>query len=61
MRPFTEVRTVTPDTPAIEAVEMMSREDINQLSVVSNGHVEGVFTRAQLLRFLQLHAELGLR
>jgi len=59
MRPLSEVRTVSPDTPAIEAVEMMSREDVNQLPVISNGHIEGIFSRAHVLRFLQLHAELG--
>jgi predicted transcriptional regulator len=58
MRPLSEVQTVSPDTPAIEAVELMSREDINQLPVVSHGHIEGVFSRAHVLRFLQLHAEL---
>jgi CBS domain-containing protein len=59
MRPFSEVRTVSPETPAIEAVETMSREDINQLPVVSNGHIEGIFSRTHVLRLLQLHAELG--
>jgi Zn-dependent protease len=59
MRPLTEVRTVTPDTPAIEAMEMLSRDDLNQLPVISNGHVAGVFSRAHVLRFLQLHAEIG--
>jgi CBS domain-containing protein len=59
MRPMNGVRTVTPDTPAIEAMEMMSRDDLNQLPVISDGHVAGVFSRAHVLRFLQLHAELG--
>jgi CBS domain-containing protein len=59
MRPLNEVRTVTPDTPAIEAMEMMSRDDLNQLPVILDGHVAGVFSRAHVLRFLQLHAELG--
>lgn len=59
MRPFSEVRTVSPDTPAIDAVEMMTHEDVNQLPVVANGHIEGIFSRAHVLRFLQLHAELG--
>jgi Zn-dependent protease/predicted transcriptional regulator len=57
MRPLNEVRTVTPDT--IEAMEMMSRDDLNQLPVILDGHVAGVFSRAHVLRFLQLHAELG--
>jgi CBS domain-containing protein len=58
MRPLSEVRAVSPDTPALEALELMIREDINQLPVVSGGHLEGVFSRAHVLRFLQLHAEL---
>ena len=36
----------------------MSREDINQLPVVSNGKIEGIFSRGQVLRYLQTHAEL---
>jgi Zn-dependent protease/predicted transcriptional regulator len=58
MRPFGDVRAVSPDTPALEALEMMTREDINQLPVISDGRLEGVFSRANVLRFLQLHAEL---
>jgi CBS domain-containing protein len=61
MRPLNEVRTVTPDTPAIEAMEMMSRDDLNQLPMISDGHVAGVFSRTHVLRFLQLHAGLGAR
>jgi CBS domain-containing protein len=61
MRPFSDVRAVSPDTPALEALEMMTREDINQLPVVSDGRVQGVFSRANVLRFLQLHSELQAR
>jgi Zn-dependent protease/predicted transcriptional regulator len=58
MRTFGDVRAVSPDTPALEALEMMTREDINQLPVISDGRLEGMFSRANVLRFLQLHAEL---
>jgi Zn-dependent protease/predicted transcriptional regulator len=58
MRPLDQVRSVAPNTPAIQALEIMTREDINQLPVLSNGRLEGVFSRAQVLRFLQTHAEL---
>jgi Zn-dependent protease/predicted transcriptional regulator len=58
MRPFRQLRTVTPDTRLLEAFEIISRDDLNQLPVVSNGHLEGVLSRGQLLRFLQTHAEL---
>ncbi|HEV7236925.1 MAG TPA: site-2 protease family protein, partial [Ktedonobacteraceae bacterium] len=33
MRPLSQLRTIAPDTPAIQALEIMSREDINQLPV----------------------------
>jgi Zn-dependent protease/predicted transcriptional regulator len=58
MRPLQQLRIVTPATPAIEALEVMSREDVNQLPVVSNGRLEGVFSRAHVLRFLQIRDEL---
>jgi hypothetical protein len=31
---------------------------VNQLPVVSNGRLEGVFSRAHVLRFLQIRDEL---
>jgi Zn-dependent protease len=58
MRHLDQVRSVTPDTPAIQALEIMTREDINQLPVLSNGHLDGVFSRGHVLRFLQTHAEM---
>lgn len=58
MRPLDQVRSVAADTSAIQALEIMTREDINQLPVLSNGRLEGVFSRAQVLRFLQTHAEM---
>ena len=58
MRPLSQLRTIAPDTPAIQALEIMSREDINQLPVLFNGRLEGVFSRRHILGFLQNHAEL---
>ena len=58
MRPLRELRIVAPDTPAIQALHIMSQEDVNQLPVVSNGRLEGIFSRAHVLRFLQIRAEL---
>lgn len=58
MRPLGQLRTVAPDTPALQALELMSREDINQLPVVSNGRLEGVFSRGHVLSFLRTQAEL---
>jgi Zn-dependent protease/CBS domain-containing protein len=58
MRPLDQLRTVAPDTPAIQALELMSRGDINQLPVISDGHLQGVFSRGHVLRFLRTQAEL---
>lgn len=57
MRPLRQLRTVAPDTPALQALELMSREDVNQLPVISGGRVAGIFSRGHLLRFLRTHAE----
>jgi len=58
MRPLEDLRAVTPETPLTSALESMSRYDLNQLPVISNGHLEGVLSRAQVLSYLQTHAEL---
>jgi Zn-dependent protease/CBS domain-containing protein len=59
MRPLDEVHTVNPNTPVMEALETMGRDDVNQLPVVENNHLEGIVTRANVLQFLQTRAEMG--
>ena len=58
MRPHAQLRVVSPEAPVMQALETMAREDINQLPVVSNGHLEGVLSRAHLLEILRTRAEL---
>ena len=58
MRPLEDLHAVTPDAPLTSALESMSRYDLNQLPVISNNHLEGVLSRAQVLSYLQTHAEL---
>ena len=58
MRPLSELRTVAPDAPAILALEIMSRDDVNQLPVVANGKLVGILSRSSLLGFLRNRAEL---
>jgi CBS domain-containing protein len=58
MRPIDKLRTVAPETPAIEAFTTMAREDLNQLPVVSDGHLEGIVSRGHILQLLQSRAEL---
>lgn len=59
MRPLDEVKVVTPDMPVSEPLRIMTREDVNQLPVVSAGRVVGVISRGDLLSFLQTKSELG--
>jgi Zn-dependent protease/predicted transcriptional regulator len=58
MRPIEDVHTVAPDESLTSALESMTRGDLNQLPVISNGHLEGVLSRAQVLSYLQTRAEL---
>ncbi len=57
MRPLDAVQSVTPDVPVVSALEIMSRNDLNQLPVISSGKLEGLLSRAEVLSFLQTHSE----
>ena len=58
MRPLAEIRTVAPDTPLKTALEIMGSQNLNQLPVVSDHHVDGVVSRAQVLNYLHTRTEL---
>jgi predicted transcriptional regulator len=57
-RPLEQLRAVTPETTVSEALEIIGREDINQLPVLANGRLEGMISRDQVLRYLLTRAEL---
>ena len=58
MRPLDRLRTVTPETPLSEALEIIGRDNINQLPALANGRLEGMISREQILRYLLTRAEL---
>ncbi len=58
MRPLEQLRTVTPETPVSEALEIIGREDLNQVPALANGQLEGMISRDQILRYLLTRAEL---
>jgi Zn-dependent protease/predicted transcriptional regulator len=58
MQPISQLRAIPPDLPAIKAVELMSQENLYQMAVVADGKLQGIFSRDQVLRFLQLHSGL---
>ncbi len=58
MRPVAKLQTVTPETPVIQALELMSHEDVNQLPVVTGGRLQGIFSRSNIMGFLRNRTEL---
>jgi len=59
MRPLDAVRSVTPDTPVLKTMELMTREDLDQVPVISSRHLEGMISRASILQVLQSRVELN--
>ena len=59
MRPLDRLHSIKPTTSVAEALEAMGREDVNQLVVLSNSHLDGIVSRGNILRLLQTRAELG--
>jgi Zn-dependent protease/CBS domain-containing protein len=60
MVPADKIKSVTPDRTAAEVVEMMDREDLNQVPVMENGQVIGMVARDNVIRFIRTRAELGM-
>jgi Zn-dependent protease/CBS domain-containing protein len=61
MKPLERIHSVTPETPVMTAMEVMAREDVNQLPVVSDGHLAGILSRAHVLELLRARSEVGQR
>ena len=60
MTPIDRLRTVRPDIPVTEALESIGRADVNQLPVMSNGHLEGIVSRDRILQCLVTRAALDM-
>jgi Zn-dependent protease len=58
MKPIQEVRVVSPDTPVLDALEMMAKADLNQVPVVANQEVVGMLARGDILQALKSRMEL---
>jgi Zn-dependent protease/CBS domain-containing protein len=58
MRRVSQLQVVSPEAAVTDALEIMVREDVNQLPVASNNHLEGVLSRAHLLDVLRTRTEL---
>jgi Zn-dependent protease/CBS domain-containing protein len=58
MRPLEQVRTVSPETPASDAFEILAREDVSALPVFDHRRLLGVLTRQRLLQLIRAHSEI---
>lgn len=59
MRPANQIHVVSQEIPLLEALEIMSREDVNQLPVMAGGQFAGILSRSHLLQVLRSRAELN--
>jgi len=60
MRPLADLHIISPDTPILDALKLMARNDVNQLPVVADGTLQGMVSRAQIVRLLQVPSMLQL-
>jgi Zn-dependent protease/predicted transcriptional regulator len=60
MRTLDSTRTVNPNTPVTEALEVMAEQDLNQLPVVSEKGLAGLISRAHILQLIQTRSQLHL-
>ncbi|MGH9687035.1 MAG: site-2 protease family protein [Candidatus Acidiferrales bacterium] len=59
MVPIEKVQAAAPDEPVLQVLQRMQTSDINQMPVISDGHIQGMIGRDTILQVLQtrLHAE----
>lgn len=58
MTPFANVKSVGPDDDLTTAMQILTRENVNQLPVVKDGNIIGMIARDNLLSFIQIRSEL---
>lgn len=59
MRPFESMRWVEPGAELVRVLEVMDRDDVNQVPVVSEGKLEGLVRREDVLRFISTRNEFN--
>lgn len=59
MLPIARLHGVRGSANISDVLEVMAREDVNQLPVISNGHLEGIVSRGQILRLVRTRMEMG--
>jgi Zn-dependent protease/predicted transcriptional regulator len=59
MMPIDRVHSAAPDDPVLSILERMQTADINQMPVVSDGHIVGMIGRDTILSLLQTRLQAG--
>jgi Zn-dependent protease/CBS domain-containing protein len=60
MTPMSQVKRIQPDMGLEAALEKMTRDGVNQLPVMSDGRVEGMLSREDVISYLRMLQELGM-
>ncbi|HYM16704.1 MAG TPA: site-2 protease family protein [Dehalococcoidia bacterium] len=59
MTPATQLHTVSPGENLTTVLRMMATHDVNQLPVLQGRELVGMLDRADVLRYIQVHRDLG--
>ncbi len=59
MTPSNAIRKIRPEAELTEALRQMDRDGVNQLPVMSNGHMVGILNRDDVINYLRTLQELG--
>ncbi len=59
MIPLSDVKRLSPDAELWPSLEWMDRDGVNQLPVMSDGRIEGMLCRDDVITFLRTLRELG--
>jgi len=59
MIPMEQTKRVQPDAELSAALEEMDRDGVNQLPVMTDGHIQGMLSREDVITFLRTLQEMG--
>jgi len=59
MIPSEQVKWTRPEAELWEALEEMDRDGVNQLPVLTDGHIRGILSREDVVSYLRTLEELG--
>ena len=59
MLPLEKLKRLSPDTKVWAALQLMDRDGVNQLPVMTDSHVVGMLSREDVITFLRTLQELG--